>query len=320
MDNSSLTPAPYRVGLVLINGFALMSYASVVEPLRAANLLSGKPLFEVVNLSAEGDSATSSFGVLVPATQTLQSELPLDLIFVVAGGDPSKFTDRKVFDWLRARARMGVTLGGISGGPVILAAAGLMEGRRMTVHWEHAPALQEISPTLLVERSLYVVDRDRITCAGGIAPLDLMNMLISLQHGADFAQKVSDWFLQTQIRPAENPQRADNIARYGVTNRPVVDAISAMEAHIADPLTLSEIAKIAGVSERQLNRLFKTKMGQSTQAFYRQIRLETAKGLLNNSSLSVTEIALITGFSDTAHFSRSFQEAYGQSPSSLRAG
>ncbi len=300
-----------------------MSYASVVEPLRAANLLAlslGRgDVYSLRNIPAKGLFAESSNGMRVDASGEVARDVDFDLLLVVAGGEPSEFHDERVFNWLRRLARMGVRLGGVSGGPVILAAAGLMQGRRMTVHWEHAEALAEISPNLMIERSLYVVDRDRVTCAGGIAPLDLMHALIAEHHGPVFARKVSDWFMHTDIRPSGGPQRAGVVDRFETTNRAVVDAIEAMENRLADPLRLDELARFVGVSKRQLNRLFGEKLGQSTMTVYRNLRLEKARNLLQNSTLPMTEIALVTGFSSSAHFSKAYSERYDESPSAVRS-
>jgi len=318
MDTSPNKLGPIRIGLMLIDGFALMSYSAVVEPLRAANLLAERPLYHIRHIAEYGSRATSSSGATINATAYVGEHVDFDILFIIAGGDPTKFKDQRVFQWLRHIANRGVTLAGISGGPVVLAAAGVMEDRRMTVHWEHAGLLAEISPNLQIERTLYVIDRDRITCAGGIAPLDLMNALITEHHGAKFAQQVSDWYMHTEVRPSGGPQRAGIAERYGTTSQAVVLAIEAMENHIVDPLTLSQLALLTGISPRQLNRLFRFKLNQSTMDFYRNLRLEKARGLLMRSPLPINQIANATGFSSPAHFSHCFGVRYGQSPNSLR--
>jgi transcriptional regulator GlxA family with amidase domain len=146
MDMPPRNCRSYRVGVLLIDGFALLSYASVVEPLRAANMLGGRELYRITNIPASGDVATSSGGAVIPADGRVGADTEFDLVLITAGGDPATYNNKRVFDWLRRLARRGITLGGVSGGPVILASAGLMKGRRMTVHWEHAAALTEISP------------------------------------------------------------------------------------------------------------------------------------------------------------------------------
>jgi len=307
-----------RIGLLPIEGFAMMSYASLVEPMRAANLLARRVLYDMVNVSTGPAPVASSGAAVVMPQARVGEDLDLDYLFVVAGGDPTGYDDRRVMTWLARLAREGVPLGGVSGGPIILARAGLMAGRRMTVHWEHAAALAEISPHLLIERTLYVIDRDRVTCAGGTAPMDLMHALISQHHGAPFARLVSDWFMHTEVRPSIGPQRAGLVDRVGSNTPAILDAVEAMEAHVAEPLSLERLAAYAGLSPRQLNRLFQDRLGRSTMRYYRELRLDKAQSLLRNSPLSLTEIALATGFASSSHFSRVYAQHFGGPPSSYR--
>lgn len=311
-------PAPLRIGVLPVRDFALMSYAAVCEPLRAANLLAERTLYEVVNIAVTADPVASSGAASVTPQARVGDDLRLDYLFVIAGGELARGGDRPMLAWLARQAREGVRMAGISGGPVLLARAGLMAGRRMTVHWEYASALAEISPDLRVERTLYVIDGDRITCAGGTAPLDLMHALIAQHHGEGFARRVSDWFMHTDIRPPIGPQRAGLVERVGCTVPAVLDAVEAMETHVAGTLTLDQLATLAGLSARQLNRLFRDKLGRSTMQYYRELRLERAQRLLRNSPLSLTEIALATGFSSSSHFSRVYSAHFGHPPSAYR--
>ncbi len=307
-----------NIGVLPIPGFALMSYACVVEPLRAANLLCGKELYRIVHFSA-GGAVGSSGAALVEASMPVGDTPALDYLIVVAGGDPMSFDDPDLFGWLGRMSRHGTVLGGVSGGPVILARAGLMARRRMTVHWEHIGALGEALPELLLERSLYVIDRDRVTCAGGVAPLDLMHALIAVDHGSVFARRVSDWFLHTEIRPSGGPQRAGLAERVGTASAPVLSAVEAMENHVADPLELDDLAAIANVSPRQLRRLFRERLGKSVMAYYRDLRLDVAERLVTRSPLSLTDVALATGFANSSHFSMRYSRRFGAAPSRVRS-
>lgn len=312
---------PRRIAVLLIDGYALMSFAAVTEPLRAANLIAGRSLYDVCFLRSGKDldsAPASSCGAAIATTSIANASDAYALILVVAGGDPLGFHDNATFQWLRRQARHGHLLGGVSGGPAILAKAGVMEGRRMTVHWEHAAALAEQHPALRLERSLYIVDRDRMTCAGGTAPLDMMHAMIAEQHGAAFARQVSDWFMHTDVRPAANPQRAGLAERYGTTKRALLHALEAMENHIADPLTLRQLASIAEIGERQLNRQFQADLGRSAIAFYRDLRLDKSLELLRQTDMPLLDIALAAGFGDAAHFSTAFKSRFGQPPSTLR--
>ena len=318
MDILKTESTPTRIGVLPLPGFALVSYACTVEPLRAANLLSRRNLYEVINISTNGVAPQSSGSAFVETHAKIGDPLALDYLFVVAGGDPGAFNDTKVLRWISHMARKVKLLGGVSAGPVILAKAGVLAGHRMTVHWEHAAALAESLPDLALERTLYVIDRGRVTCAGGTAPLDLMHALISKDHGAPFARLVSDWFLHTEIRPPIGQQRAGLVEQVGTTNSTVLDAVEAMESHLSDLLTLTHLSHISGVSTRQLNRLFHEKLGCSTMRYYRVLRLNKAQNLLRNSSMSVTEIALATGHANSSHFSTAYSEHFGVSPSENR--
>jgi len=305
------------VGLLLVPGFALMSYASVVEPLRAANLLAGRELYKWVHITPGPSIVTASCGATVPCVAPAAAG-PVDFLFVCAGGNPTGFRDRATLGWLRALAAQGVRIGGVSGGPVILARAGIMDGYHMTVHWEHAPAVAEAFPNILLTRSIYIVDRNRLTCAGGTAPLDMMHALIAQAHGPELARKVSDWFMHTDIRPAQSAQRASLTERYGVHDERLTAALELMESHPGEPLSRADTARRIGLSTRQLDRLFAEKLGTSYAEHYRRTRLERARDLLRQSAVPITEIALGCGFSSASHFSRTYREAFGVTPASER--
>lgn len=333
-------PAPktslYRVGVLALPGFALMSYACTVEPLRAANLLAATPLYDVVHLgttelipssgAAQINTARPSRSQeAIPGDKPIseggslkQLRRDLDLLLVIAGGDPFSVQDPNLLTWLQRMDRAGVRIGGVSGGPVVLARAGLMAGRRMTVHWEHAALLAERFPDCLIERRLYVIDRDRVTCGGGIAPLDLMHALIASHHGSAFARLVSDWFLHTDIRAAAAPQRSEISERIGATSPQVAEAMQVMESHIGDPLSLSQLALTSGISARHLNRLFKEALGVSTMDHYRMLRLSVAQRLLRHSAMSIAEIAQAVGFSNAGHFSNAYKAQYDNRPQAER--
>lgn len=303
-----------RIGFCLIEGYAMMSTAAAMEPLRAANLFSDAPLYEIVPLSVAGGAVASSLPGAMDTGSIAEAGDDFDVVFVVAGGDPFRVQDQTLFTWLRHLDRKGVALGGISGGSAILANAGLMENRRFTIHWHHLDELRARFDRGWLEHRLYVIDRDRYTCAGGTAPLDMMYAMISAQHGVSFARKISDWFIQTEIRIADAPQQASVAARYGSPPRAVAEALELMESHIADPLNLDQIAALVGLSSRQLQRQFSKALDLSVMHVYRDIRLETARELLRSSHIPLGEIANMTGFGSQAAFSSAYRHRYGQSP------
>ncbi|MDC0739532.1 GlxA family transcriptional regulator [Cognatishimia sp. SS12] len=305
-----------KIGFVLLDGFALMSCASAIEPLRAANLLAETPLFDTVYLSQDGGVRRASCGAGFDTVALDHLREKPDVIFVVAGGDPFAPVSRTLLAGLRALAAQGVAMGGISGGSVLLAKAGLLQNRRFTVHWEHFEALQALSDDYLMERRLYVIDRDRYTCAGGAAPLDMMHAIIRSQHGAALAHAVSDWFIHTGVRRAEDPQRGPQ--RQQALHRAVETALALMENHLADPLSVPQIARLSGSSERQLHRHFAADLGQTPKQVYLHMRLRKSDDLLRQTRLPLTEVALACGFATAAHFSTAYKKLHKMSPKSRR--
>ncbi len=309
---------PHRVGFLLTQDFALIAYAAAVEPLRAANKLSGRSLYTWCHISPEEDIVYASNGAGIVADYKVGDGIELDTLLVIAGGNPALFDHEPTFAWIRRLARSRIRLGGISGGPFILARAGVLAGYRCTVHWEHVPAFREIFPDLVMTSNLFEIDKDRVTCAGAIAALDMMLSMFTTEHGNSLASAVSDWFLHTQARLGGGFQRLSASQRYGVHNSKLVRVLEAMEQSIEEPLARTELACIAQVSVRQLDRLFKFYLGISLNAHYNRVRLDKAQLLLRQTELSVTEIAITSGFNNSSHFSRSYAARFGYPPRAER--
>ena len=309
---------PTSVGFLLVPGFALMSYAAAVEPLRAANLLSGRELYRWWHAAPGGKPVTASNGVAILPDCGTSTERAADMVLVCAGGNPALFDDKSAFAWLRRLARKGVTIGGISGGPYILAKAGLLGGARATLHWEHLPAFREAFPDVEVVPSLFEIDGNRITCSGGISALDMMVALIERDHGRQLAASVGDWFLHTHIREGFGPQRMDLRYRLGVADEKLVAVLRAMETNLETPLARGALAHEAGVSLRQLERLFHRHVGHGIHAHYRMLRLDRARQLLRETTLPVLDVALATGFGSSSQFARAYAKTFGEPPSRTR--
>lgn len=307
-----------RLAFLLIDGFAMMSYASIVEPFRAANLLSGQALYSWQHLSIGGPMAQASNGAAIAAEGDVHNLAGADTLFIFSAGNPSDFHDEAVFASLRRLAAHGVTLAGVSGGPYLLARAGLLDGRGATIHWEHQPAFAEAFPNVLLQQALYVIDGRCITCAGGVAGLDLAVDMITREHGAALGIAVGEWYIRTQSRDGSGPQRMSLGDRYRVWNPRVVRVLSLMEAHIAEPLSREALAQGEDVSVRQLERLFTHHLGATIGETYRRIRLIRAMALLGETSLGITEIGIACGFGSPSHFSRAFAEHYGMAPRDAR--
>ena len=205
-------------------------------------------------------------------------------------------------------------MGGVSAGPFILAKAGLLAGRRCTVHWDHMPAFQEAFPDVKLTRSLFELDGDRITCSGGVAGLDMMTALITRDHSYELGAAVSDWFLHTYVREGVGPQRMDLRFRLGIADENVLVVLKTMEENLEEPLSREQLADLVGVSLRQLERSFRSHVRRGVHQHYLALRLERSRRLLRETSLAVVEIALATGFGSASQFARAFRRAFGFPP------
>ncbi len=303
------------LGLLLVDGFALMSYASVIEAFRAANALAGRTLYRWFHISVDGSPVHASNGATILADLAVGQPLDCDTLFVFAGGDPTGFDDARTFAWLRRIAAQGAVVTGVSAGPFLLARAGLLDGFRATIHWEHRQVFVETFPRVSPETVLFVIDRRRVTCAGGMAGMDMAIEMIEREQGHGLASVISDWFIRTDTRRADRPQRLSLRERHQVSNDAVLKVLAHMEDTVEEPSPRETLARIAGVSIRQLERLFRHHLSSSVQDRYKGIRLDKAEQLLRTTALAVIEVAVACGFQSASHFSRAFKERFGHPPS-----
>jgi transcriptional regulator GlxA family with amidase domain len=306
-----------RIGFLLIENFSLMSFSAAVEPLRAANLLAGRQLYSWA-IVAPSTTAAASSGVRLSPDVVLSGfaadRRRFDDILVCAGGNPAAFEDETTFAWLRRQARRGTRLGGISGGTWLLARAGIMSGHRCTIHWEHVAAFREAFPEIDVRPTLFEIDDDRLSCAGGIASLDLMHALIEVDYGPELARRVSEWFLQTSVRTGGGSQRMEPPARFNVHSPPLAAALTLLHRRYTEPIDAATLAKAVGISARHLQRLFLSQLGTTLERHLFAIRLDHARQLLRQSTLPVLDVAFASGFVSASHFSRVYKVQFGISP------
>ncbi|MDB5584935.1 MAG: GlxA family transcriptional regulator [Bradyrhizobium sp.] len=307
------------VAFLLVPGFAMLAYAAAIESLRAANQIAGRKLYDWRHLSPTAAAvAVASNGVELGCDCPLHDNRIFDKVFVCASDEAAKFDDMEAMAWLRSQATGGASMGGIGGGAFLLARAGLLKGRRVTLHWAYATAFREEYPGVVLRRSLYEIDGNIMTSGGGMSPLDMMHAIIRDEHGEQLAIGVSDWFLHTDIREGQAVQRLSFQARLGVHHPGLIRALEGMEGALEEPLARAQIAQIAGVSERQLDRLFRAQVGAGLSAYYLKLRLERARQLVLQSSLPLTEIAVACGFNSAGTFSKSYRAEFGEPPRNER--
>jgi transcriptional regulator GlxA family with amidase domain len=305
---------PLRFGFLLLPRYSMIAVTSAIEPLRMANQLSRRQLYEWVALSSDGGPVAASNGLTIRIDADIEHAGRLDFLFVCGGLDVRLSCDRQVVDWLRRLARKGVTLGGLCTGSYLLARAGLLNGYSATIHWENIAGLREEFPRIHSTDELFVMDRSRFTCSGGIAPLDMIVTLISQQHGIDLAAAISEEFIHERIRTVKDQQRDPLRLHVGEGHPKLIEAARLMEANIEEPIPLDDVARYVSVSRRQLERLFKRYLDMAPTRYYLGLRLTRARQYLLQTSLSVAEIALACGFVSAPHFSRCYRELFGAAP------
>jgi transcriptional regulator GlxA family with amidase domain len=305
-------------GFFLVPNFALLPFASAIEALRAANRLAERRLYDWLLISRDGRPVVSSSGIEATANAGIEQAGRLSDLIVVAGIGGHEFRDKAVFAWLRGQARNGCRLGAMSLGSYVLARCGLLDGYRCTVHWENLASFAEEFPNIEVTPELLEIDRNRYTCSGGTAGLDLMLTLIAQEHGRELATRVADSVMHERIRDSDDPQRMALRSRLGTAHPRLLEAVSLMEAHQEAPLSRADLAARVGFSPRQLERLFRRYIGSTPTRYYLELRLERARRILLQTSMPILEVALACGFVSASHFTKSYREQYGRTPSQER--
>jgi AraC family carnitine catabolism transcriptional activator len=307
-----------RVGFLLTPAFSLLGLAAAIEPLFIANWLAGRLLYAWQTLSRDGRPVMASSGMRWAVDSGIAGSLDYDTVFVLASFEPKENArDGKIRAWLRRLARYGTELGGIETGSEILAAAGLLDGGVVAVHWDNLEGFREVYPQCRAVAELFTVARlgsgVRLTCAGESSVLDMMLHWIALQHGGALAKEIADHLLLERRRPPGDAQLT--AAAPGRPSHPVLaPAIAVMEETVEEPLALPELAARLGLSLRGLQRLFTEHMGVTPLAHYKLVRLARAHALLQQTRLSVTEVALSAGFASPEHFSRLYSRTFGRPP------
>ncbi|WP_417531114.1 GlxA family transcriptional regulator [Marinobacter lipolyticus] len=305
---------PYRVGFLLIDNFTLIALATAVEPLRMANQLAGAELYSWKLLTVEGEAARASDGITMLPDASIRDEHDFDLVIVVAGIDVTRSFSPKEVSWLKQLSRRHVLLGAVCTGAYVLASAGLLDGYSCSAHWECLEAIQERFPRVQTNNHLFTVQRERITCTGGTVPMHMMLSFLARRHGQELSNAVSHMFVCDRVREEREQQPMPMLPKLACAQPKLAEAAQLMEANIEEPIELQELATLAGISRRQLERLFLKHLGCTPSRYYLRIRLNRARRLLKQTSCSIVEIAAMCGFVSATHFSRCYRKFMGRAP------
>ena len=308
----------YRFAFLTLAEYSLIALSSAVEALRMANRVAKRDAYEWDIVSLDGTPTQASNGLSLTPTHSLTGLGRVDILFVCGGVNVEQAVTSEVLLALRKLAQHQVPLGSLCTGGYALAKAGLLDKYKAVIHWENMSALHEQFPKVIFSDQLFAIDRDRYTCSGGIAPLDLMLNIIKDQLGKDIAPMISEQFILDRIRNDQDRQHVPLQARVGLYHENLIEAAALMEANIEEPLSLDEIASLVGVSRRQIERLFKRYVGEVPTKYYLEMRLRRARGLLLQTAMSVMDIAVACGFQSPPHFSKCYRNMFGHTPSAER--
>lgn len=302
---------------LLMPNFNMIAFTNALEVLRAANQLRETDEYAWSLASIDGGRIDASNGIALDTTAVTELARP-DIVFVCGGNDVHDATTRDHLAALRQFDRQGVVLGGICTGAYVLAKAGLMAGYPCAIHWEHLFAHRETFRDIEFSKRLFVIDRNRVTCAGGLAPLHMMLELISDQVGPARVAEIADFFIVENLRNTDSLQTIPLVARLGSANRVIFDVIDIMEDNIEDPLSGDDLALRSGISVRQIQRLFRDALGTTIATYYITLRLKRARELLLQTGMQICDIATVCGFKSISNFGRNYRETFGCAPGTER--
>ena len=325
---------PLRIGFLLLPEFSLLALSGALDAMAAANTLLDEAAYlpGLISADAEGDRSPvrSGAGISLAVNGDIANAPALDGVFVVADTPVPQRGHDQAITWLQqlalAHTHQGHTLnptpivmGGIGTGSFLLARAGLLRGCRATIHWPYTSLFAEEFPDMVVSSNLFEIDRHRLTCAGGSASLDMLLNWFGNRHSEDFVAELLDHFGHERLRSPTDHQRVPLSARIGGGQPKLTEAVSLMEANYEEPLPTEEIARLVGVSRRQLERLFKQYLNSLPSRYYLELRLNRARHLLQQTSQSILQIGLSCGFSSGPHFSSAYRNHFGITPREQRS-
>ena len=306
--------APRRFVFVLLPGFSLLNFAASIDCMRIANRIAGKPLYSWTVAGDSEDFITCSAGVRFDLDTQLGELNRDDTVLICGGLDIQQATTKRLLNWVRREARRGIKLGGLCTASYVLAKAGLLDGKRATIHWENRDSFIEEFDEVELTKSVFVVDGNRMTTAGGTSSIDLMLKLIADDHSEALANEVADQLIYSSIRTDQDTQRLSVPTRIGVRHPKLSQVIQIMESNIEEPISPSILARDVGMSTRQLERLFRRYLNRSPKRYYMELRLQKARNLLMQTDMTVINVALACGFASPSHFSKCYRAHYNTTP------
>lgn len=315
MSNENTEMKADHFGFLLVPNYSMIAFSLAIESLRMANRAAEKKLYTWSVYTLDGQSLEASNGLEVMPDDSIENAGNMAICFVCSGVDVTRcWSEMLRFALRKIASQKNIILGALCTGSYLLARAGLLDGYKCTIHWENIASMREEFPNANFSDDLFQIDRDRITCAGGQASLDMMLKVISDRHGPKLAALISEQFMCERIRGTHDRQRVPLHLHLGANQPKLTEAVTLMEANLEEPISLDELSAYVGISRRQLERLFQKHLNCVPTRYYLNLRLNRARLLLLQTSKSIVDIALACGFISAPHFSKCYRDMFGIPP------
>lgn len=307
-----------HVDILVLPETNLILVASVIEPMRAANRIAGRPLYDWTIFSPDGVPIETKSGIPIPVSGIFRPQRETSPLFILSSYNWERSATSQLKMLLSQTARHREMMAGIESGSWLLAETSLLDNFKATTHWEDFEDFTAAYPQVTMVRERFVIDGKRITTGGSLPTLDLMLELIRRAHGYSLALEVSRLFIYEQERTRGDLLQMPTIGNMRILDPRVGAAVKLMEETVEAPLTLARLARRIGVSTRHLQDLFRDTMGVAPHEHYLALRLNAARRKVIETRMEFADIAAISGFNSSSSFSRSYRAHYRESPSETR--
>ena len=307
-----------HVSFLTLNNFSMIAFSNAIEILRMANYLMGEEVYQWSVVTADGAPVTASNGLAFAKSTMLDFTNMPDMLLVCGGGDVQDALSPAVLKLITQASKHNIWLGSICTGSFALAKAGVLDGYKCTINFENMASLRENFPYIVFAEELFVIDRDRCSCTGGTSPIDLMLAFVHARLGKNLVANISEQIMVVRAKDSKDQQLIPPVARVAYGHKALVEVSALMEANIEEPLPLDELARLAGLSQRHLQRMFSHTLSMSPMNYYLKLRLRRARALLLQTEMSIMTITVACGFQSSCHFSKSYRTLFGCSPSNER--
>ena len=307
-----------QFAFLLVDKFPMFSLAAAIDVCRSANRLLGQDFYSWITVSPDGDPVAASNGLPLKVDYSVADVPPVDILFACVAINLEFPGKSKVLAALRNWGRRGQALGGLSVGSHLLAEAGQLDGYRCTIHWENRAGFTERFPDIQCTGNVFEIDRKRYTCAGGTTSIDLMLEIVRGDFGSNLANSVANQFQHERIRSAGDRQRVGPERDLTGKSEKLRKIVELMADNLDEPYSAVQLARMAGLSVRQVERLFLRHLNMTPGRYYMRLRLERARELLRQTNLPILDVAIATRFTSHSYFAQSYRLQFGRPPSEER--